>query len=76
MARKMARRVRSRPDPLYPLKVKIAMDLGLLDKARQVGWANLSSAEAGRVGGWMTRLYGRKPPRFLRLLPGRDRSVR
>ena len=73
---RLQRRLTSRPDPLYPLKVKIAMDLGLLEKARRVGWGNLSSAETGRVGGWMTRLYGRTPPRFLRLWPGRERRQR
>ncbi|HEX6990063.1 MAG TPA: small, acid-soluble spore protein, alpha/beta type [Bacillota bacterium] len=76
MPRRFQRRLTSRPDPLYPLKVKIAMDLGLLEKARRVGWGNLSSAETGRVGGWMTRIYGRTPPRSLRLLPGRERRRR
>lgn len=76
MSRKVVRRLSSKPDPLYPLKVKIAMDLGILEKARQVGWGNLSSAETGRVGGWMTRLYGRQPPRSLRLWPGRVSNAR
>lgn len=74
--RRYQRRLTSRPDPLYPLKVKIAMDLGLLEKARRLGWGNLSSAETGRVGGWMTRLYGRTPPRSLRLWPGQPRRRR
>ena len=71
MARRKVRQLAKGPEPLYPLKVKIARDLGLLDKVRRLGWGNLSSAESGRIGGWMTRLYGRKPPRSLRLLPGR-----
>ena len=33
------------------LKYEIAQELGLLDKLRQVGWAGLSAAESGRVGG-------------------------
>lgn len=69
------RRVRlpaAAPDPLYPLKLKVAVDLGLLEKIRHVGWGGLSSAESGRVGGWMTRLL-RYQPLPLRLLPGRRR---
>lgn len=66
----LSRQLAKRPEPLYPLKVKIAQELGLLDKVRQVGWGNLTSAESGRIGGWMTRRLGRKPPRNLRLLPG------
>lgn len=62
----------ARPDPLYPLKLKVVMELGLLEKVRQVGWGGLSSAESGRVGGWMTRRlrHYRLP---LRLWPGRRR---
>lgn len=60
-----------RPDPLYPMKIKIAIDLGLLDKVRAIGWGGLTSAETGRVGGLMTRrLKGKK--RALRLWPGRS----
>lgn len=63
-----------RPDPLYPLKIKVTVDLGLLDKVRREGWGGLTSAESGRVGGWMTRLRrGAAGP--LRLLPGRRRPA-
>jgi hypothetical protein len=44
------------PDPLLPLKLEAARELGLLEKAVRVGWGNLSAAEAGRIGGYMTRL--------------------
>lgn len=65
--------LRKRPDPLYPMKIKIAIDLGLLDKVRAIGWGGLTSAETGRVGGLMTRrLKGKK--RALRLWPGRRRG--
>lgn len=40
--------------PLSPedrLKYEIARELGLLDKLLQVGWAGLSTAESGRIGG-------------------------
>lgn len=36
-------------------KYKIAKELGLLDKVRQVGWAGLSAKETGRIGGMMGR---------------------
>ena len=33
------------------LKYEIARELGLLDKLQAVGWAGLSTAESGRIGG-------------------------
>ncbi|MEX2355858.1 MAG: small, acid-soluble spore protein, alpha/beta type [Thermaerobacterales bacterium] len=77
--RRRPRSLASRPDPLYPLKIKIALDLGLIDKVRSVGWGGLTSAETGRVGGLMTRtLKGKR--RALRLWPGTgplaERSLR
>ena len=33
------------------LKYEIAEELGLLEKLKQVGWAGLSAAESGRIGG-------------------------
>ena len=33
------------------MKYEIAEELGLLDKLRKVGWAGLSTAESGRIGG-------------------------
>ncbi|MBR1584564.1 MAG: small, acid-soluble spore protein, alpha/beta type [Clostridia bacterium] len=32
-------------------KYEVARELGLLPKLEQVGWAGLSTAESGRVGG-------------------------
>lgn len=73
--RRPGRAPAARPDPLYPLKIKIASELGLLDKVRQVGWGGLTSAESGRVGGLMMRvLRGMRLP--LRLWPGRSRGRR
>jgi len=40
-------------------KYEIAMELGLLDRVREVGWAGLTAKESGRIGGKM----GRKRPR-------------
>lgn len=53
------RRGRGRPkpeNPLLGLKLEAARELGLLEKAARIGWGNLSAAEAGRIGGYMTRL--------------------
>ena len=33
------------------LKYEIAEELGLLEKLKRVGWAGLSAAESGRIGG-------------------------
>lgn len=35
------------------LKYEAAQALGLLDKLKAVGWAGLSTAESGRIGGWV-----------------------
>ena len=32
-------------------KYEIARELGLLDRVKAVGWAGLSTAESGRIGG-------------------------
>ncbi len=37
--------------PEERLKYEIAQELGLLPKLRRVGWAGLSTAESGRIGG-------------------------
>lgn len=36
------------------LKYEIAMELGLMDKIRRVGWAGLTAKESGRIGGLIT----------------------
>jgi hypothetical protein len=43
-------------EALLPLKLEAARELGLLEKAAREGWGSLSAAEAGRIGGYMTRL--------------------
>lgn len=42
-------------DPLEPLKMEIAAELGLLEQAEKQGWHSLSAKEAGRIGGLMTQ---------------------
>lgn len=42
-------------DPLEPLKLEIAAELGLLDQIKSAGWQSLSAKEAGKIGGHMTQ---------------------
>jgi len=42
-------------DPLEPLKLEIAEELGLTEKVKSGGWDCLSAREAGRIGGYMTQ---------------------
>lgn len=44
-----------RIDPLEPLKMEIAAELGLLEQINSNGWHSLSAKEAGRIGGLMTQ---------------------
>jgi len=43
------------PTPQDLLKLEIAQELGLWDKIQQLGWAELTAEESGRIGGIMTR---------------------
>lgn len=43
------------PSPLERLKLQIADELGLGEKVRREGWAMLTAAESGRVGGLLAR---------------------
>jgi len=44
-----------RIDPLEPLKMEIAAELGLLEQVESTGWHSLSAKDAGRIGGLMTQ---------------------
>ena len=44
-----------RIDPLEPLKMEIAAELGLIDQIHSDGWHSLSAKDAGRIGGLMTQ---------------------
>lgn len=44
-----------RIDPLEPLKMEIAAELGLLEQIHSNGWHSLSAKDAGRIGGLMTQ---------------------
>ncbi len=40
---------------LDQMKYEISNELGIADKVRSEGWASMTSADCGRVGGYMTR---------------------
>ena len=44
-----------RIDPLEPLKMEIAAELGLLGQINSDGWHSLTAKEAGKIGGLMTQ---------------------
>ncbi len=54
MKKELKARVR-RVDPLEPLKMEIAAELGLLEKVQSEGWHSLSAKDAGKIGGLMTQ---------------------
>ncbi|CAB1128742.1 Small, acid-soluble spore protein, alpha/beta type [Candidatus Hydrogenisulfobacillus filiaventi] len=55
----------SRP-PLEELKEDVVEDLGLADAVRRKGWAQMTTAAAGRVGGQMVRRLVQAGKRVLR----------
>jgi len=58
VGKKSKTKQKKKKKPLTPVdkfKIEVAKELGLWDKVKQVGWAGLSAAETGQVGGWMTR---------------------
>ena len=44
-----------RIDPLEPLKMEIAAELGLLEQVQTKGWHSLNARDAGKIGGLMTQ---------------------
>ncbi len=43
------------PTVIDKFKIEVAKELGLWPKVKEVGWAGLSAAETGQIGGYMTR---------------------
>lgn len=41
--------------PIDKFKIEVTKELGLWDKVKQMGWAGLTAAETGQIGGCMTR---------------------
>ena len=55
-----------RIDPLEPLKMEIAAELGLLNQIHSEGWHSLSAKEAGKIGGIMTKEYGKRVDKIVK----------
>jgi small acid-soluble spore protein F (minor alpha/beta-type SASP) len=54
-------KVKKTPEHVENLKLEIAEEIGLLEKVKNFGWAGLSAAETGRIGGLLTKkLKGQK----------------
>jgi hypothetical protein len=54
-------KVKKTPEHVEKMKLEIADEIGLLEKVKDYGWAGLSAAETGRIGGLLTKkLKGKK----------------
>jgi small acid-soluble spore protein F (minor alpha/beta-type SASP) len=54
-------RVKKTPEHVENMKLEIAEEIGLLEKVKEFGWAGLSAAETGKIGGLLTKkLKGEK----------------
>lgn len=49
-----AEKKKKAPTPHELFKIEVAKELGLWEKIQQVGWAELTAEESGRIGGIMT----------------------
>jgi small acid-soluble spore protein F (minor alpha/beta-type SASP) len=52
---KMKKKKKKPLTPVDKFKIEVAKELGLWSKIKEVGWAGLSAAETGQIGGYMTR---------------------
>lgn len=48
-------KVKKTPAHVENLKLEIAEEIGLLEKVKNDGWAGLSAAESGKIGGLLTK---------------------
>lgn len=48
-------KVKKTPEHVERLKLEIAEEIGLLEKVKECGWAGLSAAETGKIGGLLTK---------------------
>lgn len=47
--------IKKTPEDMEQLKLEIAAEIGLLEKVKELGWAGLSAAETGRIGGLLSK---------------------
>ena len=55
VARSKKSKMKKTTPEMEEMKLKIAAELGLLDKVKAVGWAGLNARETGKVGGLMMK---------------------
>lgn len=53
--KKTTKKKKKPPTTIDKFKIEVAKELGLWPKVKEVGWAGLSAAETGQIGGYMTR---------------------
>lgn len=63
-------KMKRRTDDWEAAKLEVAKELGLLEKVQSDGWAGLTAAESGRLGGVLS---GRFPGRAPQYQPGSRR---
>ncbi len=56
-------KAKKRPPEWEARKVELAKELGLWDKVQAEGWAGLSAAESGKLGGMLSSRYPGRAPR-------------
>ncbi len=64
-------RMKRRTDDWEAAKLEVAAELGLLEKVQSEGWAGLTAAESGKIGGVLCRKYPGRAPQYA---PGSRRS--
>lgn len=48
-------KVKKTPEHVEKMKLEIAEEIGLMEKVKNFGWAGLSAAETGKIGGLLTK---------------------
>ena len=57
-------RMKRRTDEWEAAKLEVADELGLLEKVQCEGWAGLTAAESGRLGGVLSGRYPGRAPQY------------
>lgn len=55
-------KMKRRTDGWEAAKTEVAKELGLWDKVQSEGWAGLTAAESGRLGGVLSKRFPGKAP--------------
>lgn len=69
-------KMKRRTDGWEAAKAEVARELGLWDKVQAEGWASLTAAESGRLGGVLSgRFPGKAPQREPKNRRNTDKSI-